>query len=298
MKLIELYKDWRERRYWQQRHVDFVRRMVSDDWRWLGANPIADELTTRYRAALSPDWFKRQHEDVSDFRTRLCGKLGANTFSLGEPGNAGTRKAAALGHEDDIAALCERLQGSELRDSDAATAVATMHSLMRQLDEARAPGVKTCGNARSWDGWDEWEKELTSFLSTLAERSDEIGRRADGLGQFLPELRVAFARQNAYGVMARGSHTERSPHPDDARAYAIADRAMFEQLRDHCFKEKPDRWILTSWAASTLGVKTFAEAKPQIQQAFAWLQPRGFVELASDSAGEFIRMLREPGAVE
>lgn len=71
MKLLQYFKAWRERRYWQRRHVDFVRRMVNDDWRWLAANPIADALTTRYRAALSPDWFKHQHQQVSDFRERL-----------------------------------------------------------------------------------------------------------------------------------------------------------------------------------------------------------------------------------
>jgi hypothetical protein len=92
MSLIQRFKEWRERRYWQRQHMDFVRRMVNDDWRWLGANPIADELTTRYRAVLSPDWFKRQHEPVSDFRERLCRRLGANTFSLGAAGNAGVRE--------------------------------------------------------------------------------------------------------------------------------------------------------------------------------------------------------------
>lgn len=57
------------------------------------------------------------------------------------------------------------------------------------------------GLSRNWDGWDEWEAELTDFLSMLASRNDEIGRRADGLGQFLPELRVAFSsRKTAENV--------------------------------------------------------------------------------------------------
>jgi len=51
-----------------------------------------------------------------------------------------------------------------------------------------------------WDGWDEWEVELTDFLSTLASRKDDIGQRAEGLGQFLPELRSAFSRRRTAGM--------------------------------------------------------------------------------------------------
>lgn len=42
-----------------------------------------------------------------------------------------------LVHEDDITALCERMEDGELRDFDALTAAATIRSLCRQLDEAR-----------------------------------------------------------------------------------------------------------------------------------------------------------------
>jgi hypothetical protein len=102
MDLFRRIEAWRERRYWKRQHMDFLRIMVNDDWRWLGANPIADELTTRYRAALSRDWYQRQHEPVSDFRDRLCKRLGANTFSLGSPAEPPAVEAA------DEMALMER----------------------------------------------------------------------------------------------------------------------------------------------------------------------------------------------
>jgi hypothetical protein len=86
MGLIARFKAWRERRYWQRRHMEFVRNMVSDDWRWLGANPIADALTTRYRAALKDDWYQRQHEPVDRFRDRLSAEHGPNLFKV--PGSA------------------------------------------------------------------------------------------------------------------------------------------------------------------------------------------------------------------
>jgi hypothetical protein len=86
MTLIEHYKAWRERRHWQRWHLHFVRTLVNEDWRWLGANAIADELTTRYRAALSDNWYARQHEPVSDFRDRLSLLYGKELFKI--PGAA------------------------------------------------------------------------------------------------------------------------------------------------------------------------------------------------------------------
>lgn len=65
---------------------------------------------------------------------------------------------------------------------------------MRGLEAEMAASGR---QARAWDGWNEWEVELTDFLSLLSSRNDETGQRAEGLGQFLPELRAAFARAAA-----------------------------------------------------------------------------------------------------
>ena len=38
------------------------------DHRWLAHDKTANALTTRYLAALAPDWYKVQHADISQFR--------------------------------------------------------------------------------------------------------------------------------------------------------------------------------------------------------------------------------------
>lgn len=71
MKLLQIYKAWRERRYWQKRQLAHLRMLVQTDARWLAANPVAAALTQRYEAALADDWYTRSHEDVSALRVRL-----------------------------------------------------------------------------------------------------------------------------------------------------------------------------------------------------------------------------------
>lgn len=69
--LLSRFKAWRKRRYWQRRHIEFVRTMVQQDHRWLAEFAVADELTNRYLAALSDTWYQTNFEDVSQFRERL-----------------------------------------------------------------------------------------------------------------------------------------------------------------------------------------------------------------------------------
>lgn len=71
MKLLQIYKAWRERRYWQKRQIAHLRMLLSLDARWLAANPVAEALTQRYEAALADDWYARSFEDVSALRARL-----------------------------------------------------------------------------------------------------------------------------------------------------------------------------------------------------------------------------------
>jgi len=69
--LIQRYKSWRKRRYWAARHMEFLRNMILEDWRWLAANPTCDALTTRYKRAASSSWYELEHESSSAFRQRL-----------------------------------------------------------------------------------------------------------------------------------------------------------------------------------------------------------------------------------
>ncbi len=71
MRIIERFKAWRERRYWQARHLEFVANMMRTDHRWLAGNQVADALTTRYVRAMGSDWYCLEHEPVERFRETL-----------------------------------------------------------------------------------------------------------------------------------------------------------------------------------------------------------------------------------
>ena len=84
-----------------------------------------------------------------------------------------------LGHEDDLLALCARLDGDDLRDSDHATAAATIRSLCQQLDAARASAIGGVqvdgGGSRSSREWWEQCKGGTDGVRGTPEASDEGG---------------------------------------------------------------------------------------------------------------------------
>ena len=66
---------WRERarrRYWTaERQLEHFRQMVQGDHRWLAHDKTADALTTRYLAALGPDWMRVVHADPCHFRREI-----------------------------------------------------------------------------------------------------------------------------------------------------------------------------------------------------------------------------------
>lgn len=63
---------WKARRYWTaERQLENLRTMVQGDNQWLAHDPIADAMTTRYLAALAPDWYSKVHASHGDFRREI-----------------------------------------------------------------------------------------------------------------------------------------------------------------------------------------------------------------------------------
>ena len=84
-RVAEAWRAWRRRRYWTpERQLEHLRVLVQGDHRWLAHNNVANALTTRYLAALAPDWYSRVHTDVCHFR-REIGLEPASAFRLAEP---------------------------------------------------------------------------------------------------------------------------------------------------------------------------------------------------------------------
>jgi hypothetical protein len=72
MSLRERWEAWRKRRYWTaERQLENLRNMIYSDHRWLAHDKTADAITTRYVAALAPDWYKRVHTDSCHFRKEI-----------------------------------------------------------------------------------------------------------------------------------------------------------------------------------------------------------------------------------
>jgi hypothetical protein len=79
------WRAWRRRRYWTaERQLENLRNMVQGDHRWLAHDKVADALTTRYLAALAPDWMSRAHACPDHFR-REIGLEPPHTFKVAEP---------------------------------------------------------------------------------------------------------------------------------------------------------------------------------------------------------------------
>ena len=79
------------------------------------------------------------------------------------------------------------------------------------------------------------------------------------------------------------------------RACAIADEAMFELLECECVAQDESRTVLGLSGETQGEVTALADASEAIREAFAWLQPRGYVQLSKDGIGEYIDVLRRPG---
>ena len=79
------------------------------------------------------------------------------------------------------------------------------------------------------------------------------------------------------------------------RAFEIADAAMFVDLQSYGALSMGDASIV-GLANAHGEVTKLTEAGDELREAFDWLQARGYVELATDDVGEFIRVLRRPAA--
>lgn len=58
-------------RWTRARQIEHLRTMLLADHQWLASDRTADALTSRYLAALAPDWYARGHEDTASLRSRL-----------------------------------------------------------------------------------------------------------------------------------------------------------------------------------------------------------------------------------
>jgi len=71
-RIAEAWRARQQRRYWTaERQLENLRQMVYSDHRWLAHDKVADALTTRYVAALAPDWHQREHTDACIFRREI-----------------------------------------------------------------------------------------------------------------------------------------------------------------------------------------------------------------------------------
>ena len=76
MNILDQLSAWwtarRKHRYWTaERQLEHLHLMVQADHRWLAHDKTADALTTRYLAALSPDWYSSYHDDPWHFRKTI-----------------------------------------------------------------------------------------------------------------------------------------------------------------------------------------------------------------------------------
>lgn len=70
--LVASVRRMRDRRRWTtEMQMEHLRQLVMADHRWLAHDKTAAALTERYLAALAHDWFRRVHEDPSNFRQRI-----------------------------------------------------------------------------------------------------------------------------------------------------------------------------------------------------------------------------------
>lgn len=69
--LSKRFSEWRERRHWQKRHLQFIRTQVMQDWRWLAVDPVGKAITDRYEKLTASDWYKLDHEPIEQFRKRI-----------------------------------------------------------------------------------------------------------------------------------------------------------------------------------------------------------------------------------
>lgn len=83
-----------------------------------------------------------------------------------------------------------------------------------------------------------------------------------------------------------------------ARAFAIADEAMYELLLTEGVPHDAPACDATCIGFADEGcqeVASLGDASTAMRDAFEWCRQRGYVELGSDEAGEYVQVVRRPG---
>lgn len=80
-----------------------------------------------------------------------------------------------------------------------------------------------------------------------------------------------------------------------ARAFAIADEAMFELLMSEGCLTSIDDTDIGFCNEECEEVSSLAAASAALRETFEWLRERGYVELGRDGDGEFVNVVRRPG---
>ena len=72
--LFDKFRAWYKKRYWENRHLEFLKVMLREDARWLSVDAFAREITERHEKAASDDWYRLDHESIHRFRNDLLRK--------------------------------------------------------------------------------------------------------------------------------------------------------------------------------------------------------------------------------
>lgn len=113
-----------------------------------------------------------------------------------------------------------------------------------------------------------------------------------------PAVFLERDRAERYALGTRGVVRQLFEHQPDSvvqLALRIADDAMFSLLESECIPLNDDRTVYGLLDESYSEVFGLTAASDAIRDAIAWLQPRGFVELANEGIREVINVLRKPG---
>lgn len=71
MSIFTRFKEWRKKRYWKKRHLEYIQLVIKDDLRWLSVHPAGKILLERYEKLVSDDWYKHDYEGIGYLRRRL-----------------------------------------------------------------------------------------------------------------------------------------------------------------------------------------------------------------------------------
>ena len=71
MNLLQRFKAWRRRRFWEKQKMEHLQVMLQTDARWMAHDPVAAALTARYLSAIGEGWESTHFEEVGALRERL-----------------------------------------------------------------------------------------------------------------------------------------------------------------------------------------------------------------------------------